>query len=121
MVLDVPTYMRTKSDVATTSHAEWVLVVVILAQVILLVLAISAQVKSSVLVIFVQVNLFVLIMSVKVDLSVEVRFFKVSQLVIVIFIINLFVRTIFASSIHQFQLNRYHLFFTSPFSIFSIL
>ena len=62
-------------------------------------------------VIFVQVNLFILIMSVQVDLSVKVRFVKVNQLII----INLFVQTIFFSLIHQYQLNRYHLYFYFPF------
>ena len=67
--------------------------------------------KPSVLVMFIQVNVVVLIMSVQVDLSVEVSFVKVNQLVIVIFIINLFVQTIFVSLIHHYQLNRYYLYF----------
>ena len=64
---------------------------------------------------FVQVNLFVLIMSVQVDLSGETRSVKVNQLVIVIFIINQFVQTIFISLIHHYQLKRYHLYFSFPF------
>ena len=97
------------------------LVVVMLAQVILLVLETFVQVKPSVLEMFVQVNLFVLIMSVKVDISVQVGFVKVNQLVIVILIIKLFVRTKFVSLIYQFQLSRYHLYFYFPFDHFSIL
>ena len=58
------------------------------------------QVKPSVLVMLVQVNLFILIMYVKVDLTVEVWFVKVNQLVILIFVINLSVETIFVSLIH---------------------
>ena len=64
---------------------------------------------------FIQVNLFILIMSVQVDLSVEVKFVKVNQLMIVIFIINLFVQTTYVSSIHQFQHNGYHLHFDFPY------
>ena len=56
-------------------------------------------------------------MSVQVDLSVEVTFVKVNQQVIV----PLFVQTIFVSLIHQYQLNRYHLYFYFPFLAYSVL
>ena len=68
-----------------------------------------------VVIMLVQVNLFVLMMTVQVDLSVEVRFIKVNQLVIVIFIINLFLQNHIPSLIHQHQLNKYHLCFYFPF------
>ena len=43
------------------------------------------------------------------------KFVKVNQLVIVIFIINLLIQTLFVTLIHHHQLNRYHLYFYFPF------
>ena len=93
------------------------LVLVLFIQVKPLVIKKSFRVKLSVQVLIVQFSVVVLE---QVNLF-EVRFVKVNQLVIVIFIIILFFQSILVSLFYQFQLNRYHLYFTFPFSVFSIL